>query len=93
MKNILAGNIRRLRKKKKMSQNALAERAEISFRGLQAIEYGITWPGIETITAIAHALDVSEVELFQDLEHLPAPTPEQAVTILSQFVREKSSKI
>lgn len=76
----------------KLSQNALAERAEMSFRGLQDIEYEKVWPEWETIVLIAKALNVSETELFQDASFMPAISPQQALKVISDLVQEKSSK-
>ena len=90
MKNVLAINVRRLRKQRKLSQNALAERAEISFRGLQDIEYEKNWPEWETVLSIARALGVSEIDLFQDPGLIPHPTPDQALTVLLDFVKKHS---
>lgn len=90
MKNVLAANIRRLRKSKKLSQNALAERAEISFRGLQEIEYENAWPEWETVMALAEALDVSDAELFQDPDIRPPISPEIALSVVAEAIKKSS---
>jgi transcriptional regulator with XRE-family HTH domain len=63
---MLAENIRRLRIKKKLSQEKLARLANISNNTLIKIEQGIaTQPTITTVTKIASALGVSIDELVK----------------------------
>jgi transcriptional regulator with XRE-family HTH domain len=89
MKNILSANIRRLRKEKKMSQNALAERASLSFRGLQDIEYEVTWPEWANVMAISAALGVPHTELFRDFDAEAKPTDEQVIARIVEKFAEK----
>ena len=63
---MLAENIRRLRKKKGLSQEKLARLADISNNTLIKIEQGIAKePTITTVTKIASALGVSIDELVK----------------------------
>ncbi len=63
---MLAENIRRLRKKKGLSQEKLARLADISNNTLIKIEQGIAKePTITTITKIASVLEVSIDELVK----------------------------
>lgn len=67
---ILAENVKRLRKERGLTQEALAESAKtgddksLSFRTIQQIEYGERWPGPETVAALAEALGVQQDALF-----------------------------
>ncbi len=61
---MLAENIRRIRKKKGLSQEKLARLADISNNTLVKIEMGMAKePTITTVRKIADALDVSIDEL------------------------------
>lgn len=61
---MLSENIRRIRKKKSLSQEKLARLADISNNTLVKIEMGMAKePTITTVTKIANALDVSIDEL------------------------------
>jgi len=59
-------NLKRLRKAQKLTQERLAERAELDFRHYQRIEGG-KWPGLQlhTVESLAKALGVEVYELFQ----------------------------
>ncbi len=57
---VIAKNIRKLRTKKGISQDALSKLADISFNTVTKIEAGDTPnPTIDTVKKIAKALDVS----------------------------------
>jgi transcriptional regulator with XRE-family HTH domain len=58
--------IQALRKKSGLSQELLAERAEIAHRALQTIESGQGNPTLETISALANALNMGAADLFAD---------------------------
>lgn len=60
----LSYNIRSLRKKSKLTQKELADKANISFRTIQNYENGITPLSIKTIEKIALALGVSVERLI-----------------------------
>jgi transcriptional regulator, XRE family len=60
----LSYNIRTLRKKSKLTQKELADKANISFRTIQNYENGLTPPSIKTIEKIALALGVSVERLI-----------------------------
>jgi transcriptional regulator with XRE-family HTH domain len=62
----LGRRIRQLRQSRpqKLTQEDLAERADISVSFLSMIERGERAPHIETLVKIAHALDVSMSDLF-----------------------------
>ena len=65
IEDVLASNVRRLRKEKGITQEALAEGAGLSLFSIQAIESRRSWPSIETISRIASFLGVSTSKLYQ----------------------------
>lgn len=59
-----AGNVRRLRSKKKLSQKALADRVGISVSYVSMLERGQRSPPLETIEKMAKALGVPPAVLL-----------------------------
>ncbi|HZY02780.1 MAG TPA: helix-turn-helix transcriptional regulator [Anaeromyxobacteraceae bacterium] len=59
-----AGNVRRLRAKKKLSQKALADRVGISVSYVSMLERGQRSPPLETVEKMARALGVSPASLL-----------------------------
>ena len=64
VRDILAGNIKRLRENRRLSQADLAFEAGISIPFLSDIERGNKWPSPETVAKIASALQIALFELF-----------------------------
>ncbi len=60
----LGRRVRALREAAALSQEAAAERAEITTHQWQLIEYGTTNPTLATLVAVARALGVGVGELF-----------------------------
>lgn len=60
----LSTNLRRIRTARGMSQVELADKAKLSRIGYRNIEAGESEPRVETLNAIAHALDVSLEQLL-----------------------------
>lgn len=63
---ILAASIRRIRKNKGWTQNDLAVKSGVSFRGIQDIEAGKRSPRPETLKALAGALGVDAAEFYKE---------------------------
>lgn len=59
-----AGNVRRLRAKKKLSQKSLADRVGISVSYVSMLERGQRSPPLETVEKMARALGVSPASLL-----------------------------
>ena len=57
-------NIKRLRLQKNLSQETLAEKADISPSFLSDIENGKKWGSFETLVSLANALEVEPYELL-----------------------------
>ena len=64
IKKELGEKIRRVRKRKGLTQEQLAEIINISSRNLSNIELGINFPKAETLEKILDALNISTEELF-----------------------------
>lgn len=56
--------LRQLRRQRNMTQEQLANVAEVSVEFISYIERGINAPSFETIEKLAKALDVEPAELF-----------------------------
>ena len=66
--------IKYYRTEKNMSQEALAEATNITFKHLSNIEVARKYPSLEIIISIANALDVSADDLLTDnLKHSSSP--------------------
>ncbi len=59
-----AGNVRRLRARKRLSQKALADRVGISVSYVSMLERGQRSPPLETVEKMARALGVSPASLL-----------------------------
>ena len=64
---MIGNSVRRLRKKKGLSQEKLARRADISLNALTKIESGFARrPSIQTVVKLARALEVSIDKLVKN---------------------------
>lgn len=70
--NSIGANVRRLRLLRGVTQQRLAEKADLDERFLQRIEHGETNIGIESLVALADALDVEPVDFFEPAQIAPA---------------------
>ncbi len=71
-KELVGKRIKELRRAKRMTQEELAEKTNISAKYLSSIERGLENPTFDTIIKLAYALDVEVSELFNYSQHLPA---------------------
>ena len=74
LREIFAGNLKAYRRKYRISQSKLAEKAGISTQYIAMIELSRQFPTPEVIERIARALDVESHQLFS----VP-PSPENAM--------------
>ena len=65
MRKIIGKNIARARKLRGLTQEELAEKAEITPNAIQKIEAGQRWPTEKTIKSIARALRVNPFVLLK----------------------------
>jgi transcriptional regulator with XRE-family HTH domain len=88
IKEILAANLRYNRRKKGLTQEKLAEAADISLRYLAMLELGNSFPSGETLEKLSNALDIQTFQLFY-----PSSTPEGAMLHLEQSIIANLEKI
>jgi Predicted transcriptional regulator with C-terminal CBS domains len=88
IKEILAANIRENRRKKGLTQEKLAEMADISLRYLAMLELGKSFPSGEMVEKLSKALDIQTYQLFN-----PTSTPEGAVFHLEQSIVANIEKV
>jgi len=68
----VGANVRRLRRTANMSQTVLAERAGLSPAYVSMMERGHASPGLETLAALAHALNTSPVDILTATQPEPS---------------------
>ena len=88
IKEIFAANLKENRRKKGVTQEKLAETAEISLRYLAMLELGKSFPSGEVLEKIAKALDIHAFQLFY-----PLATLDGALLHLEQSILTKIEKI
>lgn len=66
MKEKLGHKIKALRKTKNLSQEKLANKAELSQQHISRIEKGLTFPCVATLTKIANVLNISINDLVDN---------------------------
>lgn len=64
--DIIGGNVRRLRRERRFSQEELAHRSGMSMRYLAGVERGEENPSLGFLVKLAEALDVKPGQLFDD---------------------------
>ena len=92
IKEVIAANLKRIRKDKGFTQESLAEKTELSMSTIQHLELGNRWIGLETLANLCVALGVNEVEIFQQPDAaLPTTTPTEEQ--LLAMVKERDQRI
>ena len=66
VRQLVAGNIRRLREARELSQEELAHRADLHRTNISKIERGLHAVSIDNLHWIAKALGVEAVDLLRD---------------------------
>ena len=85
LKQELGEKIKRLRKKKGLTQEQLSEMINISSRNLSNIEKGISFPKPETLESILVALDTTTQNLFAN-EHIK--TKEELIKSINYYINK-----
>ena len=67
---IFAENLRRLRRKRQLSQQSLAEKIGVSVMTIQNYEALRRWPSAESIHDLAVALEVREADFFKEVDRV-----------------------
>jgi transcriptional regulator with XRE-family HTH domain len=65
LRQLFAANLRRIRKQRKLSQEALAHDAGVDRVYMSRIERAVTYVGLEIIGKLAEVLDVEPAEFFR----------------------------
>jgi transcriptional regulator with XRE-family HTH domain len=65
LREVFAGNLRRLRNAKGLSQDDLAYEAEVSRSYLSQLEKGVFYASLKVVGKLADALDVEPAELLK----------------------------
>jgi transcriptional regulator with XRE-family HTH domain len=81
---ILARNLKRLRNRLSLTQENLAEKADISVVFLSDVERANKWPYLDTLVRLSHALNVEVYELLKPEEALPPDT----TALLTKYTEE-----
>ena len=71
--NAVGKNLKQLRQREKLTQDALAERLHVTRQAVSSWETGKTQPDIETLTALAEALGADVRELIYGPERVERP--------------------
>ena len=87
IQNRLAFNLKKIRKEKKLTQFALAEKADLSEETIKSIELERTWPSEKTLAMILSALEIDVVQLFT-----PSPTSFEINEIIQSSVKQALSQ-
>jgi len=88
IKEIFAANLKENRRKKGLTQEKLAETADISLRYIAMLELGKSFPSGEMLEKLAKALDIQAFQLFY-----PLATLDGALLHLEQSILTKIEKI
>lgn len=81
-------NIRQLRLSRGHTQEALAEKSDLSVDAVRRIEWGTISPSLDTLSKLAHGLDISLRTLFSTFEQ----RKRDDVAELADFLSKRSSK-
>ncbi|WP_461256472.1 helix-turn-helix domain-containing protein [Treponema sp. R80B11-R83G3] len=81
IKEIFAANLREIRRKSGLTQEKLAEKADMSLHYLATLELGNNFPSGEMLEKLAKALDIQAFQFFY-----PLSTPEGALLDLEQSI-------
>ncbi len=69
--DVFAANVRHLREERGLTQERLAELADLHMTDIARIETQGRDPGIKVLAKIAHGLGVPASELLEGVEHQP----------------------
>lgn len=90
---VLAGNIKKARKEKSMTQEQLSELADISNTYIANIECGKSWVSDSTLEKISVALGVSAHELFIPEEEIESESKKNPKIFLNKILSAKEKKL
>lgn len=85
---LLSYNLLRLRNERGLTQAEAAEKADLSLRMYQTLEYQKGWLSAQTIDKLAKGFKVSPSELFADVKPKPSITIEYLLKALEELNKE-----
>ena len=88
LQEIIAGNIKRVRKEMGLTQAGLAERAGISSGYMCDIERSRRWPSADNLAKLADVLRMDPFQLFLPTEDSPYFDRHRTLTSFSRQVKE-----
>ena len=92
LQEIMALNIKRIRKQRGFTQSQLAERAGISFGYMNDIERSRRWPSAENIARLADALRLDPYQLFLPNQDSPYFDRHHTLSTFSRLVKQGVSE-
>lgn len=87
IRKVVAANIKKYRKQLNMTQEKLAEKADISTTYVANIECGKTWVSDRTLEKISEALHVAIYQLFIS-EEKSKTTPQNQYQIIQKLIEK-----
>jgi transcriptional regulator with XRE-family HTH domain len=72
-----AANVKQLRHERKLTQEALADRAGLNLSDIARIETLRRDPGVKVVAKIAYGLGVPTTKLFEGVKHRPTANSKQ----------------
>ena len=87
IRKVVAANIKRYRKQLKMTQEKLAEKADISTTYVANIECGKTWVSDKTLEKISETLHVAIYQLFIP-EEKSKTTPQNQYQLIQKLIEK-----
>jgi transcriptional regulator with XRE-family HTH domain len=88
LRNILSSNVKRYRRYRKLSQEKMAEKLDISIPFLSDIENGKKWVSPRTLAKMADVLKIEAYELLRPAEILP----DSAINVIEKYSADISKK-
>ena len=95
IKAILGAKIRKLRKERRLSQEALAEKADLHYTFIGEVERGEKNISLVSLEKLAKALEVTLIELFDlpELKERPDNIKKKLAHELKEFDDEKTEAL
>jgi len=93
IKEIFAANLKENRRKKGLTQEKLAEKADISLRYIAMLELGKSFPSGEMLEKLAKALDIQAFQLFYPLATLDGALHHLEQSILTKIEKTLDDKL
>ena len=92
LEKIAIDRIKQLRKEKGMTQEKLAERADLTAEAVTRVERGVRMPTLKTLGKLAHGLGVSPARLV-DVAEVPEQRLAPAVAQIVSMLEDEEERI